>query len=89
MQDVYKNIEEYNLGKKHKLLLVFEDMIADMINNNLFGKHWCPGRSEDVPIQRPYEFDSGCPQDSLMTSRGGPSKHSNLHIPKVLSTFLS
>ena len=32
MQDVYKNIEEYNLGKKHKIL-VFHDMIADMINN--------------------------------------------------------
>ena len=33
MQDVYKNIEEYNLGKKSKVLLVFDDMIADMINN--------------------------------------------------------
>ena len=33
MQDVYKNIEEYNLGKKHKILIVFDDMIADMINN--------------------------------------------------------
>ena len=33
MQDVYKNIEEYNLGKKHKLLIVFDEMIADMINN--------------------------------------------------------
>ena len=33
MQDVYKNIEEYNLGKKCKVLLVFDDMIADMINN--------------------------------------------------------
>ena len=29
MQDVYKNIEEYNLGKKHKILIVFDDMIAD------------------------------------------------------------
>ena len=33
MQDVYKNIEEYNLGKKRKVLLVFDDMIADIINN--------------------------------------------------------
>ena len=33
MQDVYKNIEEYNLGKKRKVLLVFDDMIAEMINN--------------------------------------------------------
>ena len=33
MQVVYKNIEEYNLGKKHKVLTVFVNMIADMINN--------------------------------------------------------
>ena len=33
MQDVYKNIEDYNLGKKHKMLIIFDDMIADMINN--------------------------------------------------------
>ena len=33
MQDVYKNIEEHNLGKKRKILIVFDDMIADMINN--------------------------------------------------------
>ena len=33
MQHVYKNIEEYNLGKKRKVLIVFDGMIADMINN--------------------------------------------------------
>ena len=33
MHDVYKNIEDYNPGKKHKVLIVFDDMIADMINN--------------------------------------------------------
>ena len=33
MQDVYKNIEDYNPGKEHKILIVFDDMIADMINN--------------------------------------------------------
>ena len=32
MQDVYKNIEEYNLGKKRKILIVFDDMIAGMVN---------------------------------------------------------
>ena len=31
MQDVYKNFEDYNPIKKRK---VFDDMIADMINNN-------------------------------------------------------
>ena len=33
MQDVYKNIEDYNPGKKRKIIIVFDDMIADMINN--------------------------------------------------------
>ena len=34
MQDVYKNIEDYNSIKKRKILIVFDDMIADMISNN-------------------------------------------------------
>ena len=33
MQDVYENIED-NPIKKRKVLLVFDDMITDMINNN-------------------------------------------------------
>ena len=33
IQDVYKNIEDYNPIKKRKVLIVFDDMIADMINN--------------------------------------------------------
>ena len=33
MKDVYKNIENYNPGKKRKILIVFDGMILDMINN--------------------------------------------------------
>ena len=33
MRDVYKNIEDYNLGRERKILIVFDDVIADMINN--------------------------------------------------------
>ena len=36
MQDVHKNIEEYSLGKRNRLekvLIVFHDMIADMISS--------------------------------------------------------
>ena len=33
MQDGYRNINEYNADKKRKVLIVFDDMIADMINN--------------------------------------------------------
>ena len=33
MQDVYKNIEEYNPVKNGKVLIIFDDMIPDVINN--------------------------------------------------------
>ena len=33
MHNVYKNIDEYNPDKKNKILIVFDDMIADMIHN--------------------------------------------------------
>ena len=33
MQDVYKNIEEHNADTERKILIVFDDMIVDMINN--------------------------------------------------------
>ena len=34
MQDVYRNIAEYNIDKERKILIVFDGMIADTINNN-------------------------------------------------------
>ena len=33
MHDVYKNINYYNPDKENKILIVFDDMITDMINN--------------------------------------------------------
>ena len=33
MDDIYENIEEYNPNKKHKILIAFDDMIADMVSN--------------------------------------------------------
>ena len=33
MQDVHKNIEEYNSDRKRKVLIVFDDIITDTINN--------------------------------------------------------
>ena len=34
MQDVYNNIEDNNPIKERKILIVFDDMVADMIDNN-------------------------------------------------------
>ena len=33
MDDIHKNVEEYNLNKKSELLIVFDDMIADVLTN--------------------------------------------------------
>ena len=33
---IYKNIEEYNPNKKRQILIVFDDMIADMLSNEKF-----------------------------------------------------
>ena len=34
MQDVYKNIDDSNPDKENKILIVFDDMIADIIKSN-------------------------------------------------------
>ena len=33
IDDIYKNIEEYNPNKKRKILIVFDDIVADMLSN--------------------------------------------------------
>ena len=33
MLDVYKNIDYYNADKENKILIVFDDMVSDIINN--------------------------------------------------------
>ena len=33
MDSIYKNIEEYNPNKKRKILIIFDDMIANIISN--------------------------------------------------------
>ena len=36
MDDVYENIDDYNPNKKRKILIVFDDMIADIMKNKKF-----------------------------------------------------
>ena len=33
MDDIYKNIEDYNPNTNHKILIVFDNFIADMLSN--------------------------------------------------------
>ena len=54
MQDVYKNIEDYNPIEKRKVLIIFDDMIADMISNNklnqIVTELFIPGRKLNISI---------------------------------------
>ena len=36
MDDVYENINDYNLSRKRKISIVFDDMIADIMTNKQF-----------------------------------------------------
>ena len=36
MDDVYKNIDDYNPSRQRKILIVFDDMIADVMSNKKF-----------------------------------------------------
>ena len=36
MDDVYENINDYNPNRKRKILIVFDDMIADIMSNKKF-----------------------------------------------------
>ena len=41
IQDVYKNIEEYNLRKKQKVLIVFDDIVMEwLVMKNSSSSNW-------------------------------------------------
>ena len=54
MQNVYKNIDDYNTDKERKILIVFDDMTADMINkknlNSIVTELFIRGRKLNISI---------------------------------------
>ena len=54
MHDVYKNIDDYNPDKENKILIVFDDMIADMIHNkkldSIVAKLFIRGRKLNISL---------------------------------------
>ena len=36
MDDVYNNINDYNPNRKRKTLILFNDMVADIMTNKIF-----------------------------------------------------
>ena len=54
MDDIYKNIENYNPNKKIKILTVFDDMIADKLSNKklnpIVTELFIRGRKLNIPL---------------------------------------
>ena len=52
--DVYENIEEYNPNKKRKILIVFDDMISDILSNKkrnpIVTELFISGRELDISL---------------------------------------
>ena len=72
MQDVYKNIEDYNPRKNRKVLTVFDDMIADMINNKklnaIVTELFIRGRKRNISIVFITQSYSKVPKDVRLNS---------------------
>ena len=72
MQDVYKNIEDYNPGKKRIILMVFDDMIAHMINNKKLNpvvtELFIRGRKINISIVIITQSYSKVPKDVRLNS---------------------
>ena len=72
MQDVYKNIEDYNPIKKRKVLIIFDDMIADMINNNklnpIVTELFISGRKLNISIVFIMQSYFKVPKDARLNS---------------------
>ena len=72
MQDVYKNIEEYNRSKKCYVLIIFDDMIADMISNKKLSprviKLFITGRKINISLASITQSYSAVPKNIRLNS---------------------
>ena len=54
MDDIYENIEECNLNKKQKILLVFDNMIVDVVSdekrNSIVTELFIRGRKLNISL---------------------------------------
>ena len=67
MCDVYKTIDEYNIDKEHKILIVFGDRIADIIKNkklnSIVTELFVRGRKLNIPFVFITQSYSKVPKD--------------------------
>ena len=54
MHDIYKNVDEYNPDKENKILIVFDDMVADIIRNkklnSIITELFARGRKSNISV---------------------------------------
>ena len=67
MHDVNQNINEYNVDKERKILIVFDDMIAHMINNkklnSIVTKLFIRGRKLNISLVFIMQSNFKLPKD--------------------------
>ena len=80
MHDVYKTINEYNPDKENKILIVFHDMIADMIHNkklnSMFSELFIRGRKLNISLVFITQSYFKVPKDVRLNT-------SHFFIPKI------
>ena len=72
MQDICKNIDEYNVDNERKILIVFDDMVGDMINNkklnSIVTKLFIRGRKLNISLVFIAQSYFKVPQDVRLNS---------------------
>ena len=65
MVNIYKNIEDYNPNKRRKTLIVFDDMMADMLSDKKFNptELFIRGRKLDISLVFIAQPDFTVPKD--------------------------
>ena len=74
MDNIYKNIEEYNPIKKRKTSIVFDDMIADMLSNNKLNpvvtELFIRGKKLNIPFAFIIQSYFAVPKNNRLNSTG-------------------
>ena len=72
MHDVYKNIDEYNPDKQNKILIVYDDMIVDMIHNrklnSIVTELSIRGRKINIPLTFIIQSYFEVPKDATLNT---------------------
>ena len=82
MNDVYKNIDDYNPDKENKILVVFDDIIADLIHNKKLNsiviKLFIRGRKLNISLVFSTQLYFKVPKDVRLNT-------SHFFITKILN----